>query len=46
MKFYNSAEVSLDVFQNFLSKYSIDRVAIDFMEKREQLFDNSRFSDV
>lgn len=46
MKFYNSAEVSLDVFQNFLSKYNIERVALDFMEKREQLFDNSRFSDV
>lgn len=43
MKFYNSAEVSLDIFQNFLSKYNVERVALDFMEKREKLFDNSRF---
>jgi hypothetical protein len=43
MKFYNSAEVSLDIFQNFLAKYKVDRVALDFMEKREELFDNTRF---
>ena len=38
MKFYNSSEVSLDLYQNFLQKYSIDRVALDYMEKREELF--------
>lgn len=46
MKFYNSSEVSLDIFRNFLSKYSVDRVAIDYMEKREKLFDNSRFWEI
>jgi hypothetical protein len=43
MKFYNSAEVSLDIFRNFLAKYNVERVALDFMEKRQELFDNSRF---
>lgn len=46
MKFYNSSEVSLDLYRNFLSKYSVERVALDFMEKRENLFDNSRFWDI
>ena len=46
MKFYNSSEVSLDLYRNFLSKYSVERVALDFMEKREKLFDNSRFGDI
>jgi len=41
MKFYNSSEVSLDLFKNFLKKYSIERVALDYMEKREELFKNS-----
>jgi hypothetical protein len=40
MKFYNSSEVSLDIYKNFLSKYDIDRVALDYMEKREELFSN------
>ena len=40
MKFYNSSEVSLDLFKNFLNKYWIKRVALDFMEKREDLFKN------
>jgi len=43
MRFYNSSEVSLDVYRKFLDKYSISRVALDYMEKREELFDNSRF---
>lgn len=43
IRFYNSSEVSLDIYRNFLQKYSVDRVALDFMEKREKLFDNSRF---
>ena len=46
MKFYNSSEVSLDVYRNFLNKYNISRVALDYMEKREDLFDNSRFWEV
>ena len=41
MKFYNSSEVNLDIFQNFLKKYSIDRVALDYMEKREELYKGS-----
>lgn len=45
MRFYNSSEVSLEVYRNFLNKYSVSRVAIDYMEKREDLFDNSRFWD-
>jgi len=46
MRFYNSSEVSLDVYRNFLNKYSISRVALDYMEKREDLFDNSRFWEI
>jgi hypothetical protein len=41
MKFYNSSESNLDLFKNFLSKYSIERVALDYMEKREDLFRNN-----
>ncbi len=40
MKFYNSSEVNLDIFQNFLKKYQVERVALDYMEKREDLFKN------
>jgi hypothetical protein len=40
MKFYNSSESSLDIFNNFLKKYWINRVALDYMEKREDLFKN------
>lgn len=43
MRFYNSAEVSLGVYRNFLNKFSVSRVTLDFMEKREELFDNFRF---
>ncbi len=46
MKFYNSSEVSLELFRNFLEKYWVERVALDFMEKREDLFDNSRFWNI
>lgn len=46
MRFYNSSEVSLDVYRKFLDKYSISRVALDYMEKREELFDNSRFWEI
>jgi len=40
MKFYNSSEVSLDLYKNFLEKYQVERVALDYMEKREELFNN------
>ena len=40
MKFYNSSEVSLDLYKNFLKKYEVERVALDYMEKRENLFSN------
>lgn len=45
MRFYNSAEVSLEIYRKFLEKYKIERIAIDFMEKREDLFDNERFEN-
>lgn len=38
MKFYNSSEVSLPVYRLFLEKYKVERVAHDFMEKREELY--------
>jgi len=38
MKFYNSSEASLDLYKNFLEKYWVERVALDYMEKREKLF--------
>jgi len=38
MKFYSSAEVSLSEYKNFLKKFSIDRVTLDFMQKREDLY--------
>lgn len=38
IKFYNSAEVSLEVYQTFLKKYNIDRVALDYMQNREELY--------
>lgn len=40
MKFYNSSEVGLDLYQSFLSKYSVSRVALDYMEGRWDLFNN------
>ena len=46
MKFYNSSEVSLDIYRSFLEKFWVERVAIDYMEKREALFDNSRFWNI
>ncbi|MDD3646704.1 MAG: hypothetical protein PHH06_04855 [Candidatus Gracilibacteria bacterium] len=46
MRFYNSAEVSLDSYRNFLNRHNIKRVALDFMEKRSDLYDNNRFSEV
>jgi len=46
MKFYNSTEVSLPLYQNFLSRYGIERVALDYMERRGDLYDNARFGDI
>jgi len=46
MKFYNSSEVSLEVYRNFLERFNISRVALNFMEKRDNLFDNSRFWNI
>jgi hypothetical protein len=43
LKFYNSAEISLGELQNFLKRYNIKRVALDYIEKREDLYDNTRF---
>lgn len=40
LKFYNSTEVSLDIYRNFLTKFGIERVALDYMEKRGELFEN------
>lgn len=45
MRFYNSAEVSLEIYRDFLKKYNVERIALDFMEKRQDLFDNSRFEN-
>jgi len=38
LKFYSSREVSLDLYKNFLQKYNILRITLDFMEKREDLY--------
>lgn len=46
LKFYNSAEVSLDVYRNFLKRYGVERVALDYMGKREALYDNARFWEI
>ncbi len=45
LKFYNSSEVTLPIYQNFLKKYSVERVAIDYMERREWLFE-SKYNDI
>ncbi|NDK08380.1 hypothetical protein EOM39_03995 [Candidatus Gracilibacteria bacterium] len=46
LKFYNSAEVSLDIYQNFLKKFRVERVALDYMEKREDLYNNKNQSSI
>jgi len=38
LKFYNSSELSLDLYKNFLKKYNVERVALDYMQKREELY--------
>ena len=40
LKFYSSSEANLDSYKNFLEKYNVKRVALDFMEKRENLYNS------
>ncbi|MDD5769750.1 MAG: hypothetical protein PHE25_02180 [Candidatus Gracilibacteria bacterium] len=40
LKFYASSEVSLNEYKGFLQRNNISRVAIDYMEKREELYIN------
>lgn len=46
LRFYNSAEVSLPLYQNFLNKYKVERVALDYMERRGALYDMTRFGNI
>lgn len=46
MKFYNSSEVWLLIYQWFLNKFNINRVAIDYMQNREELFKNMNIDDI
>ncbi len=39
LKFYSSREVSLDLYRTFLDRNNISRIWIDFMEKRQDLYD-------
>ena len=41
LKFYSSAEVSIEEYRDFLNKFWINRVTLDFMEKREDLYTSS-----
>ncbi len=41
LKFYASSEVNLEIYQKFLEKHKVSRVTIDYMEKREDLFDGN-----
>jgi len=38
LKFYNSSELSLDLYKNFLKKYNVERITLDYMQKREELY--------
>ena len=40
MKFYSSSEINLDIYNNFLDKNWIKRVTLDYMEKKEKLYNN------
>ena len=44
-KFFASSELSLAIYQNFLKKYNISNVGIDYMENREKLFDKANYWD-
>jgi hypothetical protein len=46
LKFYNSSEVSLDIYKNFLHKFWVGRVALDYIEKREDLYKNLIQGDI
>lgn len=41
LKFYSSREISLQEYRWFLERYKIERVALDFMEKRDDLYKDS-----
>ena len=45
-KFYASSEASLPIMQNFLQKNNIDRVALDYMQDRENLYNNERYGEL
>ncbi len=44
LRFYNSSEKDLDIYQNFLKKFNIKRVALDYMERREGLYKDSELN--
>lgn len=46
LRFYSSCEVSLDEYKWFLERYWINRVALDFMENREDLYNSKNYWNV
>jgi len=40
MKFYNSSEVWLDLYRNFLNRFWVKNIAIDYMQNRKWLYKN------
>jgi len=46
IKFYSSNETSLDIYKKFLEKNNISRVALDYMQKRENLFNQDKFWNI
>jgi len=46
LKFYASSEASLPLFQNYLKNSKVARVALDFMEHREDLYDVSKYGEI
>lgn len=45
-EFYESVEFDLELYRDFLKSSNIDRATIEFMEHREWLYDNSKYSDI
>jgi len=45
-KFYQSSEATLPVMQSFLKKNNIERVALDYMQGRESLYNNKRYGEL
>ena len=43
MKFYNSSEVWLELYKNFLNRFNVKNVAIDYMQNREELYKNEQW---